>query len=314
MQTLVPVKERFVEALESFVDKVQQDPYVLAALLFGSLAYDQVWEKSDIDLILIGKDERKPERSYALVENGINIHVLMFSRSKFKGMLEGSLQSSFFHSSFSRSTLLFTKDESLRDYYENVKRVGSRDREMQLLRAASAALYCLPKAEKWFTVKHDLDYAFLWILYTVDNLATIETLTHGEVTGREVIQQALVHNPTFFHAVYTDLIRGEKDAAALGRALAAINGYLDDRIDLLFRPVLDYLAESGGIRSATELDTYFRKHAQTSLSQVYEWLADRGIIRKVSAPLRLTEKSRVTVDEAAYYYDGGDSQCDRRLA
>ena len=41
-----------------------------------------------------------------------------------------------------------------------------------------------------------------------------------------------------------------------------------------------------------------------SLAFAYEWLADKGILAKVSAPLRLTEKSRVTVDEAAYYYDG----------
>ena len=45
--------------------------------------------------------------------------------------------------------------------------------------------------------------------------------------------------------------------------------------------------------------------AQTeALSPAYEWLADKGIVEKVSSPLRLTEKSRVTVDEAAYYYDG----------
>ncbi len=41
-----------------------------------------------------------------------------------------------------------------------------------------------------------------------------------------------------------------------------------------------------------------------SLALAYEWLADKNILAKVSAPLRLTEKSRVTVDEAAYYYDG----------
>ena len=35
-----------------------------------------------------------------------------------------------------------------------------------------------------------------------------------------------------------------------------------------------------------------------------EWLADKGVIQKVSAPARLHEKSRVVVDEAAYYYDG----------
>ncbi|MDQ3250556.1 MAG: hypothetical protein M3Q45_15290 [Chloroflexota bacterium] len=40
------------------------------------------------------------------------------------------------------------------------------------------------------------------------------------------------------------------------------------------------------------------------MSNIYEWLADRGTIQKVPSPLRLTPKSQITVDEAAYYYDG----------
>jgi len=36
-------------------------------------------------------------------------------------------------------------------------------------------------------------------------------------------------------------------------------------------------------------------------------LAEKEVIRKVSTPLRLTEKSRATVDEAAYYYDGEET-------
>jgi hypothetical protein len=73
---------------------------------------------------------------------------------------------------------------------------------------------------------------------------------------------------------------------------------------VLFKPILEYLAQAGGVRTTTEIDDYFRKQAQAdSLLLAYEGLAERGIIRKVSAPLRLTEKSQVTVNEAAYYYD-----------
>ena len=34
-----------------------------------------------------------------------------------------------------------------------------------------------------------------------------------------------------------------------------------------------------------------------------EWLVEKGLLQKMSAPLRLTEKSRVEMQEAAYYYD-----------
>jgi hypothetical protein len=42
------------------------------------------------------------------------------------------------------------------------------------------------------------------------------------------------------------------------------------------------------------------------LDSAYEWLADQEIIQKLSTPVRLTEKSRVDVEEAAYYYEGDE--------
>src|SRR6476646_7285787 len=101
------LKARFQQALETFTDKVKQDSYIIAAILAGSMAYDQVWEKSDLDILLVGRSEKVPERNYYLIEDGVNIHAWLLSRSKFKQQIERALQSSFFHSFFSKSTLLF---------------------------------------------------------------------------------------------------------------------------------------------------------------------------------------------------------------
>ena len=295
---------RFTAALDSFVAKVKQDRYIIAAILYGSLAHDTVWRKSDIDVILIGREE-KPVKSFCLVENGVNIHAALYPRSKFKQALERSLHGSFIHSSFALSTLLFTTDETIRAYYHDLQHVGSRDRQMRLMAAGSLALYALAKAEKWLLTRRDVTYSFLWIMYTIEYLATIEVLLHGELTTREVIPQALVLNPAFFNRVYYDLIHQKKDEATIQQALALINAYVDDKVEVLFGPVLDYLREEGGIRTTTDLNDYFSKQAPDApLSIAYEWLADKGIVQKVPSPVRLTPKSQVVVDEAAYYYDG----------
>src|SRR6266545_3246063 len=107
------IKARFQQALDTFTGKVKQDSYIIAAILAGSLAYDQVWEKSDIDILLVGRSEKVPEREYSLIENGIHIHAWLLSRSRFKQQIERALQSSFFHSYFSKSTLLFSTDETI---------------------------------------------------------------------------------------------------------------------------------------------------------------------------------------------------------
>ena len=301
------VRRRYEEALESFVSRVKQDRYIVAAILFGSLAYDEVWEKSDIDLMLIGRDDKTTERFCALVENGITIHAEVIPRSKFKTGLEGNLQGIWTHSVMARSTLLFSTDESIQEYYVNVHHVGSRDREMQMLRAAMSVISLLTKAEKWLIVKNDLIYSFVYILHLMHGLAEIEVLWHADVPGREVIQQALAYNPDFFTALYTDLAQRPKDAETISWAIQQIHTYLDERQAVIFKPILSYLSGVGNVRSVSEIEDYLKQRSQMNgLSVMCEWLADKGILEKVTTPLRLTEKSRVTLDEAAYYFDGGD--------
>jgi hypothetical protein len=303
------IKARFQNALDTFTNKVKQDSYIIAAILAGSMAYDSVWEKSDLDILLVGRSEKVPERFYYLIEDGVNIHAWLLSRSKFKQQIERALQSSFFHSYFSKSTLLFSTDETISEYYRNVQHLGARDRQLQLLNAGSGVLPILAKAEKWLYVKNDPAYSFLWLMYMLNSLATIEVLQHSEIAGREVVQQAMSHNPAFFGAIYFDMIAQPVNTAVVERALQLVNRYLDERTFALFQPIFDYLAAADGPRTAGELDRYFVKQTQTeSLCPAYEWLAAKGTLQSISTPLRLTEKSRVTVDEAAYYYDGEENK------
>jgi uncharacterized protein len=295
-------------ALEAFVARIKQDRYIIAAILCGSLSHDTVWRKSDIDLILISREEKSNE-NYCLVENGVNIHAGVMTRSRFKQLMEGSLQGSFLNSLIAFSTLLYTHDDTIRAYYQDIKSVGAFDRQMRLMSAGANAVAQLAKAEKWFYVRKDLTYSFLWIMYTLRSLAEIEVISNGVVPGREVIPQAVKLNPTFFNQLYLDLIHGAKTETTIQQALDLVNGYIDGKLSELFQPVLDYLQAEGGVRSTTELVTYFKKQVQEewALTTICEFLADKGIIQKVPNPVRLTQKSQVLVDEAAYYYDGASA-------
>ncbi len=291
-------------ALESFVNKVKQDRNIIAVLLFGSLSYDTVWKKSDIDLILLTRQEKQPTKLLALIENGIHIHAEVLPRNQFKRAIDGSLQDSFFHSTFAKSTLLYTTDETIRDYYENVDHLGAHDREMQWMTAANGLIYSLTKAEKWLTVKRDLEYTFLWLMYSVNALAKMETLRHNRLTSREMIPQAQKLNPELFERVYTDLIQAPaKDAARLQEALDTFHHYLSSYVDEFARPLLDYLKTQDRPVTSSEIDRYFSSHTNgTSLGTLLEWLAERGTLQIVPSPVRLTDKSPVaTVEEAAYY-------------
>lgn len=312
MKSQDTVEQQYDEAVAALVKKVRRDPYILAAIVAGSFSYAQVWEKSDLDVELIGRDGIRPTQSfYLLVENGVNIHANLTPRNAFKQTIARAQQGSFIHSYFSHSTLLFSRDASIQEWYDkntNRNNIGERDKQFQLLNVIACTLPNLIYAEKQFYVNKDVITAFLSILNVVQGLARIEVLLNDEIPAREVIQPALRYNPDFFNRVYNELINCEKNEAVIQDALNAIDAYLDAR-QFIFQPILDYLAEQKAPRTNTELNAYFQsKFDEESLELVCQWLTWKGIIRQVSAPMKLTVKSQIAVEEPAYYYDGPEGR------
>ena len=318
MQSQDVIEEQYREAVDMLVEKVQKDPYILAAIVAGSFSYAQVWEKSDLDVELIGRDAIRPTQSFfSLVENGVNIHANITPRNAFKQRIEGAQQGSFMHSYFAHSTLLFSHDASIQEWYDknaNRDNIGERDKQLQLLNVIASTLPSLVYAEKQFYVNKDCLTSFLSILNVVQGLARLEVLLNNEIPAREVIQPALRYNPDFFSRVYTDLINCEKTEAVIQDVLDAINAYLDKR-QFIYQPILDYLIEQKAPRTNTELNADLGRGLsvnsdgapefdEESLDLVCQWLAWKGVIRQVAMPMKLTAKSHVSVEEPAYYYDG----------
>ena len=164
-------RERYEAAIASLTEKLQKDRTVLAAVLFGSLAYDDIWEKSDIDLIIIGEESFK-HGSFTLLEEDISVHAILLPRSAFRKQIDSALIGSIWSSVLMRSRLLFTKDDSLELLWENVGSLGERDRLAQLLWAGNVCLPVLTKAEKWLTVKRDFHYTAFYLLQAAGQLAT----------------------------------------------------------------------------------------------------------------------------------------------
>lgn len=295
--------ERFKKALDALLEQVRNDRSVLAAILCGSLSHDTVWAKSDIDLLLVTIDDKKVEPAHlALYADGLNLHALLMPRAEFRRIAEGAVRNSFFHAFLVKGRLLYTHDPTIADLCATLGEMGGRDRDVQLLRAATSALPPLYKAHKWFVTRGDLDYTALWILYTATPLAQVEVVGAGLVADREVIPQAMHLNPALFATVYTELLNEPKTPARVQAALNAVDRYLSERAPVLFRPILDHLEEVVEARSSSEIEAYFKRNFDVSeVTTACEYLADQGLIGKASTPVRLTKKSTVDVQELAFF-------------
>jgi predicted nucleotidyltransferase len=298
------LQQRFTAAVDALVDRVKNDRAILAAILCGSLSHDTVWAKSDIDLVFVTVDDRKIEAGdLALYADGMNVHAMLIPRAAFRKIVEGSVQNSFMHSFLTKGRLLYTHDRTIADLCATLGELGARDRQIQLLRAATSALGPIDKAHKWFVTRGDLHYTALWILYAATPLAQMEVIGAGLLADREVIPQALRLNPAFFESIYTHLLDTKKTRKAIQEALAAVDAYVSTRAAAVFRPIIDHLRQVGEPRSCREIEDHFsRNYDIGNVTTACEYLADQQLIGKASTPVRLTKRSNIDVQQLAFFY------------
>ena len=300
------VQQKFSAALDALVGEIRQDRSILAAILCGSLSHDIVWAKSDIDLVLVTIDDRKIEQGgLSLFAEGVNVHAMLLPRTGFRNLVEGSVRNGFVHSFLTKGRLLYSEDPTISRLCASLADMGRRDRQVQLLRAATDVLPPLYKAHKWFVTRGDLDYTALWILYAATPLAQLEVIAAGQLADREVIPQALALNPPVFKTIYSDLLNGPKTRAGVQRALGVVDAYVAERAATVFAPILDHLQEVGEARSCRDIEDHFRRNFDVSdVTTACEYLADAGLLGKASAPARLTRRSNADVQELAFFYIG----------
>src|ERR1044072_878118 len=131
----------FTAAVDALAEQVRHDPSIVAAILGGSLSHDTVWEKSDVDLVLITIDEAKvSDQAVSLYADGVNVHAMLITRAAFRRMVQGTIQNSFMHSFLAKGRLLYTHDETIAQLCRSLHTLGDRDRELQLLNAGISVL------------------------------------------------------------------------------------------------------------------------------------------------------------------------------
>ena len=305
---------RFEKALQLFLDRVRADANLLAAVLVGSLTEETVWRRDAISLWLIEKDGvtrrlradgEDPRIFRTLVEEGVNLHVELIPRSRFKRMVEGSARTAFRYSFFARRKLVYCNDPSLAKWFEEADTLALRDQERELCIVTTWLIHAIRHATRLLEHQRDLDLAFQELLGGAHCIAAAEVIAAGQVHEGLAIQRALELAPALMRRVYLDLLAAPRTAANLGKTLGALEAYLEKHAEARLRPVLSHLRKEKRLVPLSELADHFA-HSQLfpwHLESACEWLEEKKRVGKFSAPFALTRLSRIEVEEPAYLCD-----------
>lgn len=294
------LKQRYMAAVHSFIGKVKDDPGVIAVIVSGSLAYDVVWEKSDIDMTVIVRDQVLENKSYCIVEDGITINVSLITRSEFKRVSEGNIGGSWFQSYISNGKIVYSSDDSLTEFFEDNKNIGSDDRALAIFTMAGELIGLYDKVKKWLKVRKDPVYAQYFLLKAAEPIARMEMCLAGIPFSRNSIQKALQMNPEVILPFYRDGMTHLLSEEEILAGLEKIDAYLEKHLELIKKPVITYMADQE-IKTITLLSRYFHLEPHYII-EMFEYLAEKGVLEKVSQTIRITTRGKKAVEEIGYLY------------
>lgn len=304
---------RFEKALALFLERARKDPNLLAAVLVGSLTEETIWRKDAISLWLVEKDGvtrrlradgEEPRIFRTLVEEGVNLHVELIPRTRFKRMVEGSARTAFRYSFFARRQLIYSHDAALAKWFEAADTLALKDQERELCIATTWLIHTARHARRLLEDEKDPALAFQELLCCAHSVAAAEVIAAGEVHEGLMLQRALQLAPAVMKNLYVDLLKGARTRTKLGKKLAAFEAYLEARAEVRLQPVLRYLKKAKRLVPLSELSDYFA-HSELfpwHVESACEWLEEKQFIGKFSAPFALTKLSRIEVEEPAYLW------------
>lgn len=295
------VLQDYQKALNDLVEKAKSDEYMLSFILTGSLSYDTVWEKSDIDAVLVTRDATYGNH-HSLVENDVVFDAEVFTRDELRKFAQRSIDGSIQHSWLSKSKVIYSRDDTIYDLYEDIQNIGSRDLERRLLLNYIFCKDLINKAHKAIHVKDDPNFSVNFVMSGIIRMANIEVLLNRAIPLRDSTLQALEFNPDFFNSIFNDFILGSENVCdAVAGVLERMESYLDERLETFAQPILRLLEKEHEV-THYDLKEHF---GEIRLALDLRDFVQRGLIHQTEVPIRFTKKSTSEVIQPAYQLAGG---------
>lgn len=278
------LREKFKNAADTFIEKIKKNKKCIAAFLMGSVSHDMIWEWSDLHIMLIFDDSYKGEHRYNIIEQDTPILITIDKKSEFVNYLVKTNVADYHFCDISKSTAIFIKDPTLKEYLDDIFYIGDRDREIEMLLGFSGAIYHLNKAEKNFRVKGNSHNAIYFLHQIAGDIAWIEVAKHQLIPERETITQAAELAPELFEKIYYRTIKEPVTDNMIDEIILYCHEYLKENTLEVYRPIISYLQKHG------DLENFSMPTRGHGFGINYQWLYRMGIVSMYSEPVKIDKQ------------------------
>lgn len=258
---------------------LQNNEDVLAAFVFGSILTGDLWERSDIDFILVMKKWEKGMTNVYSDYYGKLVHFKIMSRREFMNMKSFDQSGSFLHRLLASSRLVHCTDKGIEQRFNAIRPYPDLPRKTWTLTYLGKVLKGLDSVKKSQTNGNNLA-AYATLIDTLNYYAMVLINHKGYIVSKDNINIATDLFDDFSNLVKTLMKPGDTNER-VEKVAAGIREEILDHLHIYVEVLYEYFKGQDEPKSAKDVQSeeLFEPY-HVEMEAVLALLHERGILKK----------------------------------
>lgn len=289
----------YQNAFNEITQKLKKNTEIVAIFVFGSMVTGDLWEGSDIDLLVVHKEEFDEIRGVYSHINNIPIHMKFLSKESFKKNYYEEGQKGVIKKTLTSSKLIYSIDSEITELYQKAIYVLHSDKGRWNLVYLSNLLREIGICRKY--LKYDGYTAYELVMRALKNFSKLYLSMNEYTVSKDSLSMACNLNDDLNDMV-KNLFDTEKDKNNIIKLLEFMEYYLKYNIQKASRDLIEFLKDENKSLSAYEIKNHiYFKNFNIRVEQILKALLKEGIVEKSSRELN-DSKGNLIIKENVYNY------------
>lgn len=240
-------------AFNTIIERLKDNKSILAVMVFGSIVTGDLWEESDIDLIVITDKALYEIKNIYTEEKNIPVHIKLMSHSKLTQLNDQNIKGDFINRIFASSKLVFSKEQDITSIYDSGRYYPDIDKQRWSMVYLGNVIKRIGIAKKYLA-NDGIYTAYTSSVKAVDDFARLYINYSGYMISNDAITMALNLNDEFKKCVDALFFNNAKSADAIQGIVNYIQEFIDRNIRGISEIVLNFMRQKDCFLSADDFD------------------------------------------------------------
>lgn len=289
----------YQKSYNKIIEDLKLKDKVLAIFVYGSMITGDLWEGSNIDLIVVYDEDFKVLRDSYLEINEVPIHLKLINKNIFNKAINEYGRKNALKTTLLSSKIIYCIDKEVSELYERNLYIMEEDKDLWGLVYLGDIIKDIGICKKYIK-NSGLYAAYEGALKVVNNISNIILTVNSYRVSKDPISMAC-HLDENLDEKFRNLLYDKNKEEKIKEIIEYSEDYINTNLDLITKEVLIFLKNNKSKYSSFELKNNEKfENYKIRMEDILSLLNEKGIILKDYRDLKDKNKKSI-IKEKVYY-------------